>query len=151
MSVSSDTAGVTASPDAPDVTAAVDSVLDPCSTFNGTRLTLRELGMIEQVTVEDSGAVVVLLLMDDPTCIFFFEISRLLREALAAVPGVGQVDIEIKSDEIWTEDRMQPRARSALAELRSVRRRALERRAGTRPVPVVLSAGRTSTGDAGRS
>jgi metal-sulfur cluster biosynthetic enzyme len=105
---------------------AIDTVLDPCSVFNGTRLSLIELGMVEEVTVEE-GHVHVLLFLDDPTCLMFFEITRMLKEAVGAIPGVTDVTVDIKADEIWTEDRMTEKGRARLEDVRSKRREVHER------------------------
>ena len=113
-----------------EVFAAIDTVLDPCSVFNGTRLSLNELGMIDRVTIED-GRVHILLFLDDPTCMLFFEINRMLDEAVSAVPGVTKVSVEIKADEIWTEDRMSPKGRTRLEAFRA-RRRELATNGGVR-------------------
>jgi metal-sulfur cluster biosynthetic enzyme len=108
-----------------DVFAALDTVLDPCSVFNGTRLSLVELGMIDTVTIED-GKVHILLFLDDPTCMLFFEINRMLDEAVMAVPGVTKVSVEIKADDIWTEDRMTSKGRTRLEAFRARRRQLRE-------------------------
>ena len=105
-----------------DVMAAIDTVLDPCSVFNGTRLSLIELGMVERVTIEDEGRVHILLFLDDPTCMLFFEINRMLDEAVRKVPGVTKVSVEIKADDIWTEDRMTTTGRTRLEAFRAKRR-----------------------------
>jgi metal-sulfur cluster biosynthetic enzyme len=109
-----------------EVMAAIDTVLDPCSVFNGTRLSLIELGMVERVTIEDEGKVHILLFLDDPTCMLFFEINRMLDEAVRTVPGVTKVSVEIKADEIWTEDRMTTTGRTRLETFRAKRRQLRE-------------------------
>jgi metal-sulfur cluster biosynthetic enzyme len=124
-----------------DVEAALETVLDPCSVYNGTRLSLPELGMIDRVEVGEHGDVVVGLFLDDPTCIFFFEITRMIKEAVAPLAGVASVDFEIKADEIWTEDRMRPVARERLEGIRRERRdlHARDGAAAGWPLPMVAS------------
>ncbi|HEY5331963.1 MAG TPA: iron-sulfur cluster assembly protein [Solirubrobacterales bacterium] len=128
------------------VAAALNTVLDPCSVFNGTRLSIVELGMVDEVVVDDGGDVLVRLFLDDPTCIFFFEISRMVKEAIGQIEGVGAIDLEIKADEIWTEDRMDPAARERLASIRAKRSELSEERgvAAGWPLPMV-DAGITGT------
>jgi len=109
-----------------EVMAAIDTVLDPCSVFNGTRLSLIELGMVERVTIEDGGRVHILLFLDDPTCMLSFEINRMLDEAVSALPGVTKVSVEIKADELWTEDRMTRNGRTRLEAFRAKRRQLRE-------------------------
>lgn len=110
--------------------AALDGVLDPCSVFNETELSIVELGMVDEVNVTDAGKARIRLFLDDPTCIFFFEISRMIEEALAGVQGVSEVELEIKADEIWTEERMSTAARARLQGQRRRRRAAANRGAG---------------------
>jgi metal-sulfur cluster biosynthetic enzyme len=107
-----------------DVMEALGTVLDPCSVFNRTNLSLIELGMVDEVTVSEEGRVHIRLFLDDPTCIFFFEIHRMLQEAVSEVEGVGEIEVEIKADEIWTEERMSHGGRTRLNRIRRERREA---------------------------
>jgi metal-sulfur cluster biosynthetic enzyme len=107
-----------------DVMEALGTVQDPCSVFNRTNLSLIELGMVDAVTVGEAGRVHIRLFLDDPTCIFFFEIHRMLQEAVSKVDGVEQIDVEIKADEIWTEERMTHGGRTRLNRIRRERREA---------------------------
>lgn len=107
-----------------EVAAAVATVKDPCSLFNRTDMNLFELGMIHELTVGDGGAVHIELFLDDPTCIFFFEINRMLREAVTKVPGVSEFSVDIKTDEVWTEERMSPAGSEKLARVRGERQQA---------------------------
>ena len=118
---------------------ALDTVLDPCSVFNGTRLSIVELGMVDEFRVDKGGEVFVRLFLDDPTCIFFFEISRMLREAVGALDGVSEIEIEIKTDELWTEERIAPAARKRLESIRARRRELQDERgvAAGWPLPMV--------------
>jgi metal-sulfur cluster biosynthetic enzyme len=122
-----------------EVSAALETVLDPCSVFNGTRLSLPELGMVDRVEVDGEGNVLVGLFLDDPTCIFFFEITRLIKEAVEPVAGVAGIDFDIKADEVWTEDRMRPAARQRLDGIRRARRdvHAREGAAAGWPLPML--------------
>jgi metal-sulfur cluster biosynthetic enzyme len=130
-------------PDEQQVWDALERVIDPCSAFNGTHLSLVELGMIEAVTIE-RGDVEVLLFLDDPTCVLFFEINRMISEEVGALEGVSAVSVKLKADEVWTEDRMTERGRSRLQAVRS-QRRELHRRHGAKtpgwPLPMVQLAG----------
>jgi metal-sulfur cluster biosynthetic enzyme len=98
--------------DTGDVVAAVNGVIDPCSVFNGTRLGLVDLGMVDEVAVRD-GAAKVTLRLDDPVCVYTFVIHQGLREALATL-GVHEVEFEINGRDPWTEDRLSETARRRL-------------------------------------
>lgn len=101
--------------------AAIRRVVDPCSRFNGTDLSLVDLGMVEWVKIKD-GVVNIRLLLDDPTCIYTFVIQRDIREAVSQLAKVDAVEIELTPDQIWTEDRMLPDARERLLQHREWRR-----------------------------
>jgi metal-sulfur cluster biosynthetic enzyme len=126
---------------------ALGTVQDPCSVFNRTNLSLIELGMIDEVSVGEGGRVHIRLFLDDPTCIFFFEIHRMLQEAVSKVDGVEHIDVEIKADEIWTEERMTHGGRSRLNRIRRERREAHARDglgAPGWPLPMVPSEATTA-------
>jgi metal-sulfur cluster biosynthetic enzyme len=116
-----------------DVMEALGTVMDPCSVFNRTNLSLIELGMVDEVTVGAEGRVHIRLFLDDPTCIFFFEIHRMLQEAVGQVEGVEHIDVEIKADEIWTEERMTHGGRTRLNRIRRQRREAHGREGAAAP------------------
>lgn len=133
---------------------ALNRVLDPCSVFNGTRLSLVELGMVEEVRIEN-GRADILLFLDDPTCLLFFEIHRMVVAEVGAISGVDEVSVELKADEIWTEERMTRTGRERLEAVRD-RRRELRRAHGSAapgwplprvsmhgiPLPIVAEEGR---------
>ena len=106
-------AGAGVSPDAAAVRAAIGAVVDPCSRLQGTDLSVLDLGMVERVEV-DGGRVKVELLLDDPLCMYTFTIQRDLRESIAALPGVTEVDISVVPEFTWTKERATPRARARL-------------------------------------
>ena len=106
------------------VRAALNRIVDPCSASMGDDLSLVELGMIYEIRI-DGGTVTVDLLFDDPMCLYLEPIHRAIRARVGAVPGVTSVVLDQSEQELWTEDRMQPRARERLHEARRKRRQAL--------------------------
>lgn len=100
---------------------AIDSVLDPCSRFNGTNLSFLELGMVDAIEIADDGRVLVRLLLDDPTCMYLFEIFHEVETAVRAVPGVTDVTMDLRGDTLWTEARMTAAARERLTTQRRER------------------------------
>ena len=102
----------------PDVTAraaalaAINEVIDPCSRLNGSHLGLVDLGMVRDVVIDGRSARIMLLL-DDPICMYTFVIQHEIRQALQQA-GITDVEIEICSDELWTADRLSEAARVRL-------------------------------------
>lgn len=111
---------------ADQVRAELDTVLDPCSIYNGTRLSFVELGMVERISTPAPGQVTVRMLLDDPVCLYVSRIHDEVRAAALRVPGVDSVEIEFSGDEIWTDDRAAPAVRERIRERREqLRRRAV--------------------------
>jgi metal-sulfur cluster biosynthetic enzyme len=103
----------------PEATAAavwraLDGVLDPCSRFNGSRLSFVALGMVDDVSVDTDGVAQIRLLLDDPTCLYLVEIHKEVSAAATSVPGVTAASVTVAGDELWTSERMTPAARTKL-------------------------------------
>lgn len=101
----------------------VSEVLDPCSVHNGTRLTFADLGMIDDVSVDDAGTARIRLVLDDPLCVYMVEIITGLRAAALSVDGIAEARVEIAGDELWTPDRLPARTLERMDQWRQVRER----------------------------
>ena len=99
------------------VRAAIDKVVDPCSRFNRTNMSLTQLGMVHSVRVEGQK-VTIKLLLDSPICDYLYEIDRGIQEAVGALPGVEHVVVDLVHDIVWTEERMPLAGRAKLASAR---------------------------------
>jgi metal-sulfur cluster biosynthetic enzyme len=117
------------------VTAALGTVLDPCSVYNGTRLSFLDLGMIDRIELRGAGHLSVRLLLDDPVCLYVGQISHELRTALLGVPEIAQVDIEFSGDEIWTDERATAPVRARIRAQRQERLAAIRARRGNQGHP----------------
>lgn len=111
-----------------EIYAALETVHDTCSLFNGTRLNVIEMGLVHEIEVV-GGAVRVRLLLTDPMCLYLFEMRAQIQEAVSALPGVDAVDVEPVAGELWVPERMAPAARERLER----RRRARLKELGLRP------------------
>jgi metal-sulfur cluster biosynthetic enzyme len=100
--------------------AALATVYDTCSLFNGTRLDIVEMGLVHDVAVE-GGTVRVRLLLTDPMCAYLFEMRSQIIEALSGLPGVETVEVEPVAGKLWWPERMSPQARRRLETLRRQR------------------------------
>ena len=98
---------------------ALKRVYDPCSVLNGTYLNIVEMGLIREVQ-QHGSTLQVRLLLTDPSCIYTFEIARMVKEELLLLPGVQNVEVESTSDTLWTQDRMQPETRERLHQRRMI-------------------------------
>jgi metal-sulfur cluster biosynthetic enzyme len=107
------------------IASALESVLDPCSRFNGTRLSLVELGMVSSIEVDDHGHARVILLLDDPVCIYAAVICQEVETVVRRTAGVWSVEISIRADTLWTPELMSPGAQEKLSAWQAERRRSL--------------------------
>jgi len=128
------------------VREALKEVMDPCSVYNGTKLSLFDLGMYQRITVDDVR-VVIELMLDDPTCAYSGMIAHGLHVAVDPVVDGREVVLTMATDEYWSEARLTAHARARLEETRRIRRervsqlRARREAAGVRrPYGQVLSA-----------
>jgi metal-sulfur cluster biosynthetic enzyme len=100
--------------------AALATVYDTCSLFNGTRLDIVEMGLVHDV-VQEGSTVRVRLLLTDPMCLYLFEMRSRIIEALSGLPGVETVEVEPVAGKLWWPERMAPEARRRLEALRRER------------------------------
>jgi metal-sulfur cluster biosynthetic enzyme len=103
-----------------EIYAALATVFDTCSVFNGTRLNVVEMGLVHDVQREGT-TVRVRLLLTDPMCLYLFEMRSQIIEALSGLPGVEVVEVEPVAGKLWWPDRMAPEARERLETFRRER------------------------------
>jgi metal-sulfur cluster biosynthetic enzyme len=103
-----------------DIYAALATVYDTCSLFNGTRLNIVEMGLVDDVE-QAGGTVRVRLLLTDPLCLYLFEMRSQIIEALSGLAGVENVEVEPVAGKLWWPERMAPEARDRLETLRRQR------------------------------
>lgn len=84
-----------------DIVAAIKAVQDPELLLN-----VYELGLIYDIKQETDGNVFVLMTLTSPTCPMAGEMPGMVANAVASVPGVGQVTVELTFDPPWTVERM---------------------------------------------
>jgi metal-sulfur cluster biosynthetic enzyme len=103
-----------------EIYAALATVFDTCSVFNGTRLDIVEMGLVHDV--EQEGTTVrVRLLLTDPMCLYLFEMRSQIIEALSDLPGVEAVEVQPVAGKLWWPERMAPEARERLETFRRER------------------------------
>lgn len=94
------------------VREALSVVVDPCSKANGCWLNLVDLGMVESVEIDDStGRVTVHLVLDDPICLYLFDIRSEIKSRVGALAGVTAVETKVRGDKIWFPERATEAAR----------------------------------------
>ncbi len=92
-----------------DIVAALKTVYDPEIPAD-----IYELGLIYKVEIKDDRAVDVEMTLTTPNCPAAGELPAAVENAVASVPGVGPVHVNIVWEPPWTPERMSDEARLVL-------------------------------------
>ena len=92
-----------------DVIAALKTVYDPEIPSD-----IYELGLVYKIDIADDRAVTVEMTLTTPNCPSAQELPTMVENAVASVPGVGVVNVNLVWDPAWTPDRMSDEARLVL-------------------------------------
>ena len=92
-----------------EIVAALKTVFDPEIPAD-----IYELGLIYKVDISDERAVDVTMTLTTPNCPAAGELPTQVENAIASVPGVGVVNVNLVWDPAWTPDRMSDEARLVL-------------------------------------
>jgi FeS assembly SUF system protein len=92
-----------------EIVAALKTVFDPEIPAD-----IYELGLIYKVDIKDDRAVDVMMTLTTPNCPAAGELPQTVENAVASVPGVGVVNVNLVWDPAWTPDRMSDEARLVL-------------------------------------
>ena len=92
-----------------DVLAAIGTVYDPEIPVN-----IYELGLIYAVEIGEDGKVKVEMTLTAPACPSAQELPEQVHEAVMAVPGVTECEVETVWDPPWDPSRMSDEARLQL-------------------------------------
>lgn len=84
-----------------DIIGALKAVQDPELFMN-----VYELGLIYDIRQSENGDVYILMTLTSPTCPIAGEMPGIAAGAVASVPGVGKVTVELTFDPPWTMDRL---------------------------------------------
>ena len=92
-----------------DIVHALKSVFDPEIPAD-----IYELGLIYKIEIGDDRAVSVDMTLTTPNCPSAQELPMMVENAVASVPGVGPVKVEVVWDPPWEPSRMSDEARLVL-------------------------------------
>lgn len=92
-----------------DIVAALKTVFDPEIPAD-----IYELGLIYKVDIKDDRSVDVQMTLTTPNCPAAGELPTMVENAVASVPGVGPVSVDVVWEPTWTPDRMSDEARLVL-------------------------------------
>jgi FeS assembly SUF system protein len=92
-----------------DIVAALKTVYDPEIPAD-----IYELGLIYKVDIQDDRGIGIEMTLTTPNCPAAEELPTMVENAVASIPGVGKVDVNIVWEPAWTPDRMSDEARLVL-------------------------------------
>jgi FeS assembly SUF system protein len=92
-----------------ELIAAIKTVYDP-----EIPVDIFELGLIYKVDVADNKDVTIDMTLTAPGCPVAGEMPGMVKDALAVVPGIGEVAVNMVFDPPWTPDRMSEEAKLEL-------------------------------------
>ena len=92
-----------------DIIAALKTVYDPEIPSD-----IYELGLIYKIDIADDRAVAIDMTLTTPNCPSAQELPTMVENAVASVPGVGEVKVNIVWDPPWDPSRMSDEARAVL-------------------------------------
>jgi FeS assembly SUF system protein len=92
-----------------DIVAALKTVYDPEIPAD-----IYELGLIYRIDVDDARNIAVEMTLTAPGCPVAGEMPMWVENAVASVPGVGQVKVTLTFDPPWDQSRRSDEARLAL-------------------------------------
>ncbi|MGC4897167.1 metal-sulfur cluster assembly factor [Micromonospora sp. DT31] len=108
------TAGPAAGPVEHAARAALHEVYDPCSQAWQRPLSLPDLGLVRDVSADDTGRVTVRVSLTVPFCMAVHTIMQAVETRVGAVPGVTAVDVQIDTVTPWSPAAMSPGGRDRL-------------------------------------
>jgi len=92
-----------------EVISALKTVYDPEIPAD-----IYELGLIYRIDIADDRKVAVEMTLTTPNCPSAQELPTMVENAVASVPGVGEVKVDIVWDPPWDPSRMSDEARAVL-------------------------------------
>ena len=92
-----------------EIIASLKTVYDPEIPAD-----IYELGLIYKVDIADDRKVTVDMTLTTPNCPSAVELPGMVENAVASVPGVGEVAVNVVWDPPWDQSRMSDEARVAL-------------------------------------
>jgi FeS assembly SUF system protein len=91
------------------IVAALKTVYDPEIPAD-----IYEIGLIYKIDIADDRAVTVDMTLTTPNCPAAQDLPKMVENAVASVPGVGQVTVKVVWDPPWDPSRMSDEARLTL-------------------------------------
>ena len=115
LALAADAGGTSALPEV-ELTRLTDEIVSALKTVYDPEIPadIYELGLIYRIDIADDRAVAIDMTLTTPNCPSAQELPTMVENAVASVPGVGPVKVEIVWDPPWDPSRMSDEARAVL-------------------------------------
>ena len=109
-------AGATSALPQEEVSRMTDEIVNALKTVYDPEIPadIYELGLIYKIDIADDRAVTVDMTLTTPNCPSAQELPTMVENAVASVPGVGPVNVNVVWDPPWEPSRMSDEARVVL-------------------------------------
>lgn len=99
-----------------EITRLTDEIISALKTVYDPEIPadIYELGLIYRIEIQDDRAVNVDMTLTTPNCPSAQELPIMVENAVASVPGVGPVKVDVVWDPPWDQSRMSDEARLTL-------------------------------------
>lgn len=94
------------------VEEALQEVFDP----ELPTVSVKDLGMVQSVSVDEGGAVTVVMMPTFVGCPALSIIERRVQDRVSRVEGVSLITVRFSLDEVWTSERISSNAKEKLKE-----------------------------------
>jgi metal-sulfur cluster biosynthetic enzyme len=86
------------------IQAQLALVPEPCSIAMGARVNIVQMGLIDDIALDD-GQIRVTLCLTDPACVHFRSMQAYIAGVLGDLPEVKSVVVVQTTEKLWTPDR----------------------------------------------
>jgi metal-sulfur cluster biosynthetic enzyme len=90
----------------PEIWDQLDGIAEPCSIAMGNRISLVEMGLIDDIAIADDGIVTITLCLTDTACVHYLRMQAYITDALSPLAGITSVQVKQTLDKLWTDDRV---------------------------------------------
>jgi metal-sulfur cluster biosynthetic enzyme len=91
-----------------DIKAQLQEVLDPCSCITDNPIDLVDLGIIDDISVDEtSGEARIDILLTSQRCMYVIDICDEIEERVESLPAIESAEVhQVTSGKVWTAERM---------------------------------------------
>jgi metal-sulfur cluster biosynthetic enzyme len=101
------------------IRAALHQVCDPCSIAANAPVSILDMGLVRDWTIDGEGNLVVRMALTSPSCTMGPHMVRGAEQLLGQIPGLKSARVEMDPGVFWTPDDLTERGRDVLEGRRS--------------------------------